>query len=241
MPNILITGGAKRIGRNLAIRFAKLNYNVAIAYHHSQNEAFALCNEIKSLGLKSIAVNADVRNKMQVSKAIADSADFLGGLDVLVNNAGVFPDKRKLEDVDEELWDDTFNINLRGEFYFAQAYASVQTEQGRIINIASVGGAEVWRGRIPYNVSKSGVFHLTKALALELAPRIAVNCVAPGIIQLKNDSPDEQISVPAERIPMLRYGNADDMFDAVRFFAEASPYITGQTLFVDGGYHLSRR
>lgn len=240
MANILITGGGKRIGRHLSIAFAQIGWNVAIHYNQSEEMAKQTYEDVCSFGAKAVLVQADVRSRKEVSKAVATASEYLGGLDVLVNNAGVFPASSALADISEELWDDTLDINLRGEFYFAQSFAQIAQENARIINISSVGGSEVWRGRLPYNVSKAGVIQLTKALAIELAPKISVNCVAPGIIEMKDESPDEVFSVSTARIPMKRYGSTRDIFDAVRFFAEASGYITGQVLNVDGGYHLSR-
>ena len=106
--------------------------------------------------------------------------------------------------------------------------------------MASLGGTEVWKNRTPYNVSKAGVIQLTKSLARDLAPLVSVNCISPGTIEIKNESPSEPLRISNERIPFLRFGNIDDIFDAVNFFATASQFITGNNLIVDGGYSLSR-
>lgn len=241
MPNIFITGAGKRMGKHIALDFARIGWNVAVHYNHSLDSAIDTVREIDKFGVKSFAVQADVREKQDVFNAFNEAISLFGNIDVLVNNAGVFPEKKKLDDISEDFWNDAINTNLRGEFFFAQAFARKALPGAKIINIASIGGAEVWRGSIPYNVSKAGVIQLTKALALELAPNISVNCVAPGIISYKDDDEAENISVPPQRVPMLRYGDSSDIFDAVRFFAESSNYITGQVLFVDGGYSLSRR
>jgi len=237
--NILITGGGRRLGRHLSINFAKIGYNVVIHYNQSEDNAIATRNEIIEFGGNCILIRADVRNKIEVFTAMNLAVEKFGKIDVLVNNAGVFPTKTEFSELSESLWDDTMNVNLRGEFYFSQAFARHFAE-GRIINIGSIGGAEAWPGRIPYNVSKAAVIHLTRSLALELAPNFSVNCVAPGIIEI-DERAEELISIPAGRIPFGRYGTADDVFDAVRFFAERTNYITGQVLFVDGGYNLARR
>ncbi len=238
--NILITGGGRRLGRELALSFAHIGYNVVIHYNKSEEQAIKTRDEIIESGGMCCVVKADIRSKSEVFDAVKFAVETFGSLHILVNNAGVFPSKTKLSELTDSLWDDTMNVNLRGEFYFAQAFAIYSKQAERIINIGSVGGAETWQGRMPYNISKAAVMHLTRSLALELAPQITVNCVAPGIIEI-DETADESISIPTNRIPSERYGTAQDIFDAVRFFAEANNYITGQVLFVDGGYHLARR
>lgn len=238
MPNILISGAARRIGKSLAIRFAQNSYNIALHYHKSVQEAESLRSEIKNFGVECVLIQADVRNRAEVEKSFSQASEFLGSIDVLVNNAGVFPQKTQFGEITDELWDDTFDINLKGALYFSQAFAKVAAQGSRIINIASVGGLEVWKGRSPYNVSKAAIIQLSKSMAIELAPNISVNCVCPGTIAFENDN--KNLLVAESRIPMGRYGTADDIFDAVKFFAESSGYITGQVLLVDGGYHLAR-
>ncbi len=188
-------------------------------------------------GVAACAVQADVQSPTAMAEAFGRAHEELGKFTVLVNNAGVFPDPTPLHEIDEAFWDMVLNTNLRSQLTASREFLKVSTGRGsRIVNFASLGGIEVWKERIPYNVSKAGVIQLTKALARELAPDIAVNAIAPGLI----DIPDEpgELTVPAARIPMQRYGSADDIFDAVWFFSTGSPFITGQILVVDGGQHL---
>lgn len=238
MPNIFISGAARRIGKNLAMKFAESKYNIAIHYNESADEADNLYKEIKKIGVDCLVVKSDIRDKDELDNSFNQALDYFGSIDILINNAGVFPPKTSFGAIPDELWNDTLNINLRSIFYFSQIFSENAKLGARIINIASVGGFEVWKGRAPYNVSKAAVIQLTKSMALELAPKVSVNCVCPGIIAFEDDN--KNLVVPENKIPMGRYGNADDIFDAVRFFAEASPYITGQILMVDGAYHLAR-
>ncbi len=238
MPNIFITGAGRRIGKHLALDFAKKGWCVAIHYFHSQEEAEDTKYEIFSSGGKAITIIADARKPREIAASVNYAFEKFGQIDVLVNNAGIFPDRKSLIDLEEEMWDETMDINLKAAYLFSRYYAKNVKETGRIINIASLGAYEIFKERIPYNVSKAGLVQLTKALARDLAPKISVNCVAPGVIDFGDDASSEKITFSADRIPMKRFGNSDDMFDAVKFFAEASQYITGQTILVDGGFQL---
>ncbi len=237
MSTIWITGSGRRIGRGLAIEFAKKGWDVAVHYNGSEAMAHKTVEDIQKLGRKTALVKADVRNHDEISNAFEEIVSSLGVPDVLVNNSGIFPPQTPLDKISADMWDNVLDINLRGEFYCSQVFASKARKGSKIINIASLGGLEVWKYRIPYNVSKAGVIHLTKALARELAPDIAVNSVCPGAIILPDEPAVETSDVPANKIPMKRYGNLMDIFDAIYFFATASDYITGQNIAVDGGLH----
>jgi 3-oxoacyl-[acyl-carrier protein] reductase len=239
MGIILITGSGRRIGRGLAIRFAQKGWDVIIHYNSSAEKAKNTENLLKGFGVRTILVKADVRNKNEIKDAFDKAVEIIGIPDVLINNAGVYPSQTGLKDISDEMWDDTININLRGEFYFSKIYAEKAIE-GRIINFASLGGLEVWNHRIPYNISKAGVIQLTKTLAKELAPNFSVNCICPGSIEIPDEPPAEKIRINKEKIPMKRLGDVDDIFDAAYFFSTCSKYITGQIICVDGGYHISR-
>lgn len=239
MSIVLITGSGRRIGRGLAIRFAEKGWDVIIHYNSSADKVNETVGMVKKLAVKTSVIKADVRNPDEINNAFKIAVEQLGIPDVLVNNAGIYPRQTELKNITGQLWDDTLNINLRGEFYFSKFYSEIAKE-GRIINFSSLGGLEVWNNRIPYNVSKAGVIQLTKALAKELAPNFSVNCICPGTIDIPDEPPSEKIHLNKEKIPMKRYGNVDDIFDAVYFFSTCSKYITGQVLCVDGGYHIAR-
>jgi NAD(P)-dependent dehydrogenase (short-subunit alcohol dehydrogenase family) len=244
---VFITGAGRRIGRALALRFAHQGWSVAVHYSSSEEKARATYEEIAALGGRASIVQADVRDRAAIRDAIAQGAGELGGLDVLVNNAGIYPPATPIADVTEELWREVLETNLYGEFFAAQAAAEIMLGQepgadglkGRIVNLSSLGAFQIWKDRIPYNVSKAGVVQLTRALARALAPDIAVNSVAPGAIEIPEEPVSGGMIAPA-RIPMKRHGSVDDIFNAVRFFAEASSYVTGETLVVDGGLNIAQ-
>ncbi|MGB9911865.1 MAG: SDR family NAD(P)-dependent oxidoreductase [Candidatus Kapaibacteriota bacterium] len=242
MKLVLITGSGRRIGKGLAIEFARKGWDVIIHYNSSEPTAIETKNYIeKNFGVKVYIFSSDLRN---IEKSVSNFEKVfqeIGTPQVLVNNAAIFPEKRNLNEIDEEIWDTTITINLKAYLFIAKTFAKYASEGARIINIGSLGGIETWRGRIPYNISKAGVIQLTKSLAKELAPKILVNCVNPGTILIPYE-PNQIDSplVPVEKIPMQRYGTILDIFDAVYFFATCSDFITGQILNVDGGYHLDR-
>ncbi len=242
MATVLITGSGRRIGRGFAIEFARKGWNVIIHYNESKDLAFQTKEYIeKSFGVSSFAFYCDLRETNKIAPTFQSVFQDYAIPDVLVNNAGIFPTKKELTELDEEIWNNTITINLTAYLFASKIFAEFAKEDARIINIGSLGGIETWKGRIPYNISKAGVIQLTKSLAKELAPKITVNCVNPGTIYI----PDEpnQIDSPllsVSKIPMQRYGTIQDIFDAVYFFATCSNFITGQVISVDGGYHLDR-
>ncbi len=239
MKNVFITGGGIRIGRGLALKLAQNSWNIAFSYNNSFKMAEITENEILKFGVKCIKIKLDVRKKDEVIDAYEVIKNKFGKLDLLINNAGVFPKPSSLENIEEELWDFTLDTNLKSQFLTSKEFIKIANINAKIINISSLGGLEVWKHRIPYNVSKAGVIQLTKALARELAPYIAVNCICPGTILIPDEPAEDSSNVSLDKIPMARYGNIDDMFDAVNFLANCSNFITGQVINVDGGYHLS--
>jgi 3-oxoacyl-[acyl-carrier protein] reductase len=165
---IFISGSGRRIGRGLAINFAKMGWDVAIHYNSSEVKALETKRTIDNLGVNCIAVKADVCNYKEFDRAFTQAVDYMGVPDVFINNSGIFPAKQSLENSSIEIWDNTLNTNLRSEFYGAKLFATIASKGAKIINVGSLGGLEIWKSRIPYNVSKAGVIQLTKALALEL-------------------------------------------------------------------------
>ncbi len=245
-PWVLITGSARRLGRATALRYAERGYSIVLHYHSSEQRVHTTAKEVRELGAEVVIVYGDI-SKEDDCILIFETLEQLQCIPmIIVNNAGVFPEKINLKDMDSTYWEATYNINLRAQLFIAREFVRLIdriAHKGifRIINIASLGGIETWKYRTAYNVSKSGVIQLTKSLASELAPKFIVNCICPGAISQPNDFSEQDAGlVPIQRIPMGRYGDADDIFDAIYFFSTCSPYITGQILTVDGGYHLSR-
>lgn len=237
MPSVLITGAARRLGRILAEGFAERGWDVVIHYWRSAAEAQQTERSLQRYGVRTLTIQGDLRKREHIERVFAYVTERWGAPDVLVNNAGVFPSPHPLHELSPERWEEALAVNLTACLYTSQIFAAVQSAQGHIVNIASLGGLRTWRHRTAYNVSKAALLQLTRNLALELAPRIAVNAVCPGVLVLE---PGEEPAIPVERIPARRYGTGRDVFEAVYFFATATPYITGQWLIVDGGYHLVR-
>lgn len=237
-----ITGAGRRIGRHLALRFAEQGWGIAVHYGHSRDEALRTAAGIRDQGGDALALEGDVRSSQAMRRCVEQAAGHFGRIDLLVNNAGIYPRPVPLAEVDEEMWKEVIETNLYGEFFTAQAVAGVMTGQregGSIVNIASLGAFQTWKNRIPYNVSKGGVLHLTRALARALAPKVTVNVVAPGVISIADDPAPGSLIDP-ERIPLRRHGSTDDIFRAVWFLGVEATYVTGQVLLVDGGLNIAQ-
>jgi NAD(P)-dependent dehydrogenase (short-subunit alcohol dehydrogenase family) len=239
MKNVIITGSGKRLGKHLALNFAKNGYNVVIQYNSSSESAKETHQEILNLGVDSIMIKADLRNADELQQLFVSATEHYGKLDVLVNSAAVLPREMAVSEISETEWNAVMNVNLKAYLFAGQQFAKYAADSAKIINIASLGGQEIWRNRLLYNVSKAGVLQLTKALAREFAPNIAVNSVSPGIVAIP-DEPSENDTLNPKRIPFGRYATPEEVFEAVYFFAECSNYITAQNLNVDGGYHDAR-
>jgi NAD(P)-dependent dehydrogenase (short-subunit alcohol dehydrogenase family) len=248
-----ITGGARRIGRAIALSLAQAGADVAISYRTSHDEAEQTASEIRALGRRASLVECDVRSEPSVRAAIAAVVSEFGGLDLLVNNAAVFA-SAALESLTLEQWDAVFETNARGPFLVArEALPHLRAARGRIVNIGSLGGFHPWAGHAHYCASKAALHMLTQTMAKAFAPEVSVNCVAPGWIAFPeagtdSDAPEAQFSPAADRgqsarfaakTPMGRNGSAADVAQAVLFFATGPHFITGQTLAVDGGLGLS--
>ncbi|HEV2175920.1 MAG TPA: SDR family oxidoreductase [Terriglobia bacterium] len=236
----LVTGGAKRIGRAIALALAGAGASVVVNYNHSRAEAFATARDIRALGADSVAIRADVSKPKQVGAMFRAVEKRFGRLDILVNNAGVFF-PAPLAQLNEADWDRILGINLKGTFFCAQAAAPVMLRQKRgcIINISSLGGLRAWPEYMHYCASKAGVIMLTKCLAKALAPHVRVNSVAPGDIMF----PDGRVAT--KRKPVLRAnllgrpGAGSDIAAAVLFLATHSEFVTGQVIAVDGGKSIA--
>jgi NAD(P)-dependent dehydrogenase (short-subunit alcohol dehydrogenase family) len=235
---VVITGGTKRLGRAAALSLTAAGATVAITYLRSKDEAAEAVQEIERLGGQGVAVRCDVTNASSVRKAIGIVVRRLGGIDVLVNNAGTY-ETADFDELTVEQWDAIFATNVRGPFLVSkEALPHLRARKGRIINLGSLGGLRAWATHAHYCSSKAALHMLTKAMAKALAPEIAVNCVAPGMIDLGEKSAAKFMKRMAKQTPMQRNGGAEDIAAAVLFFANAPHFITGQILYVDGGLGL---
>lgn len=231
----LVTGGAVRVGLEIARALADAGADVAIGYRRSAAEARAAVRDLEARGVRAAALRADVARPREARALVASAVRRLGRLDILVNNAALFFRTPVLTTTIVQ-FDRLLAVNLRAPFFLSQAAARAMGRRGgRIINIADVGAVRAWPGYVPYGISKAGVLMLTRGLAAALAPRIQVNAVAPGVVLLPEGFPRVSGRRLTARIPMGRHGRPADVAQAVRFFATCSDYITGQVLFVDGG------
>jgi len=233
----LVTGGARRIGRRIALALAQSGANVAVTYRNSEAEAAETARQIEETGCRALAIECDVRSESSVRAAIAASVAQFGRLDLVVNNAAVF-ESALLENISLDQWDEVFETNARGPFLVArEALPLLRAAGGRIINMGSLGGLHAWAGHAHYCASKAALHMLTQAMAKAFAPQVSVNCVAPGWIDL-DGQPATQAAHFAAKTPMGRNGSAEDIAAAVLFFATGPHFITGQILAVDGGLGL---
>jgi NAD(P)-dependent dehydrogenase (short-subunit alcohol dehydrogenase family) len=236
--SVLITGGARRLGRATALAMAEAGADVAITFRNSAAEAQRTVARLASLGARALALPCDVTDQKSVRAAIQQTARELGGLDVLVNNAANY-ETVAFENLTLKQWDAIFASNARGPFLVSQeARKLLRERRGKIINLGSLGGLRPWPTHAHYCSSKAAVHMLTKVMATALAPEIAVNCVAPGMIDLGEKAAARFMKKMAKQTPMRRNGTGKDIAAAVMFFATAPHFITGQILVVDGGLGL---
>jgi NAD(P)-dependent dehydrogenase (short-subunit alcohol dehydrogenase family) len=234
----LVTGAAKRIGKAVALDLASAGAQVAITYLTSAAQAEQTAAEVAARGVCSRALRCDVRDMESVREALASTIAEFGRLDILVNNAGVY-ETVAFEQLTVGQWDNVFATNVRGPFLMAQqAAASLRQTRGRIVNLGSLGGLRPWATHAHYCASKAALIMLTKVMAKALAPEVAVNCVAPGMIDLGEEQSAEFFRRMAEKSPMQRNGSGEEVAAAVSFFATAPQFITGQVMAVDGGLEL---
>jgi NAD(P)-dependent dehydrogenase (short-subunit alcohol dehydrogenase family) len=234
----LVTGGARRLGRAEALALARAGADVAITFRNSGAEAQHAVIDIGSFGGRAFALRCDVTEERSVKAAVKEAAKELGGLDILVNNAANY-ETVEFEKLTVKQWDRIFASNARGPFLVArEALPWLRERKGKIINMGSLGGLRPWADHAHYCSSKAAVHMLTKVMAKALAPEIAVNCVAPGMIELGEKAAAAFMRRMARQTPMQRNGSGEEIAAAVLFFATAPHFITGQILAVDGGLGL---
>lgn len=234
----LVTGGARRIGREIALALAAAGADVAITFLRSKREARQTEEEIRRQGVRALALPCDVRKQSDVRQAVNKVVAEFGGLDLLINNAATY-ETVEFEKITVRQWDEMFATNARGPFLMSQAaLKALRNRRGRIIQLGSLGGLRPWATHAHYCASKAALTMLTQVMAKALAPEVAVNCVAPGMIDLGDGRDSAFLRRIAGKTPMQRNGTAGEVVRAVMFFAAAPQFITGQIMAVDGGLGL---
>ena len=235
----LITGASRGIGKAIALELAKNNANVVINYNSDDGEAIAVVEDIKKIGVNSIAVKADVSNFDECAAMIEVIKKKFGCLDIIVNNAGVLSDK-SLKNMTKEQWDIVIKTNLNGTFNVTKNSLPLIREGGRIINISSIVGISGNFGQTNYAASKAGIIGFTKSLAKELGKyKITVNAIAPGFIetQMTKNVSFIRKKIILAMVPLGRAGTAEDIAHLAAFLAsDKASYITGEVICVDGGF-----
>jgi 3-oxoacyl-[acyl-carrier protein] reductase/pteridine reductase len=244
----LITGGGRRLGRASALALAQAGADVAITFRTSARDAQHTVVDLSSLGVRAFALHCDVTDEASVKSMMADAGRELGRIDILVNNAANYA-TADFERLTLRQWDAMFASNTRGPFLVSREALKWMRRKrtgpersakiaAKIIHMGSLGGLRAWATHAHYCSSKAALHMLTKVMAKALAPEIAVNAVAPGMIDLGEKSAASFMRRMAKQTPMQRNGRGDEIAAAVLFFATAPQFITGQILAVDGGLGL---
>lgn len=235
---VLITGG-RRIGQVVARELAQRGAHIATAYRGSKREADETVRDVEALGRRAAAIQADVSKEEDCRALVNGTVQALGRIDAVVNMASVYR-ARPFETMTGREWNEDLDVNLRASFVCAQAAAAHMTEGGRIVNFSdwlAASGRPAYRNFVSYYVAKAGVKALTEALALQLAPRVLVNAIAPGPILAPPDMTDAERDEVAAATPLGRWGGEIEIAKAVIALIETD-FITGETIRVDGGRHV---
>lgn len=239
--NVLVTGSSRGIGKAIALAYANMGANVAILYAGNKEKADETASEITALGVKAVAYKCDVSSFTETKEVVDAVNKEFGGIDVLVNNAGVTADTLLMR-MSEEQWDKVLDTNLKGAFNMTKHVSTLmlRARKGAIVNVSSVVGLMGNAGQANYSASKAGLIGLTKATAKELSSRgITVNAVAPGFIA--TDMTDmltaEQQELIKKQIPLGTIGQASNVADLVVFLSQ-NKYITGEVVKIDGGMYI---
>ena len=237
--SVLITG-TKRVGQVVAKKLAERGANIAAHYNSSSKEAKALVDELRGQGVDAFAVKADISNSDEVEKMVESVVDKFGSIDVLVTMASYFK-PTKYDEITEEDWDRQISIDLKGTWLCIKAASKIMLKEGggKIITFSDWAVDRPYKNFLPYFVAKGGIRAMTKALAVELAPSIQVNCILPGPVLLPEGYSKEKTKKIADSTLVKRIGSPDDIAETVKFLIEGSDFITGALIPVEGGRLLA--
>jgi len=236
---ILITGAAMRVGRTVALELAQKGAIIAFSYYLEEEPWRETMAAIKAFGGECLAIRTEIRSAAEVKNLVKQTIDHFGRVDVLINNASVWL-KAPFMEITEAEWDLALGVNLKGPFLASQTVAAYMQKQGQgvIINITDLSAFQTWPGYAHHAASKAGLVALTKSLAVELAPKIRVNAIAPGTVLLPEDAPPEKVEWAVEKSLLKRVGEPEDVARLIAFLIE-SEFTTGSVYFVDGGRSLA--
>ncbi len=231
----LVTGAGVRVGRAIALALAGAGANVALHYLRSAREAESAAEEVRTLGRRAAVLAGDLARPEDCRRVVREAIAALGELDFLVHSAANFH-RASIEETDEDLWDSAMDVNARAGFLMArEAAPMLRQRRGRIVLVSDFLAESPAKNYLAHSVSKAAVEALVRALAVELAPEVSVNGVAPGTVLPPEGTPDETVERLARRVPAKRIGSAEDVAATVVFLCAGPAFVTGQVIRVDGG------
>ena len=235
----LVTGAGSRLGQAIAVELGSAGMHVGVHYHTNLEGARETARQIEVASGHARIFAADLSSRQQARQLVDSTTEALGGLDLLVLSAGTF-ENVSYDAIDDDTWDRTLDLNLAAPFAVAhRATGALKQSRGNIVFVTCSSVIRPFRGYLPYVVAKAGVYQLMRALAMQLAPEVRVNAVAPGMVLPPEDMGPQQIERVAEQSLLRSVGNPDDVVRAVIYLA-SSPFVTGEQLVVDGGRSLAR-
>ena len=231
----IVTGGAKRIGRTIALMLARRGYDIILHYNASIDEAERTAKEIEASGRRCFLLSANFDDMTQVLTFIPNAFQISNNCHLLVNSASIF-DRARLLETDEDLFDRHFNINFKTPFFLSRDFARLY-KQGQIINVLDTKISKNMISYFVYTLTKKALFEFTKMAAKELAPNIRVNGIGPGLILPPPGQDESYLDEKSKSIPLKRKGDLESIGSAISFLID-NHYITGECIFIDGGEHL---